>query len=104
MKWMIPLLPTLKCIPWSIQGGIFLVSSGLIEVLLKRVYRTVPDIYAEKLIKEKLVNEQECIDIEGELNEWLSEELKLSESWKPQVSFGTVQIYYTYIMKPIIFL
>lgn len=46
--------------------------------------RSVPDIYAEKLIKEKLVSDQECLDIEGEENEWLNEELMMSESWKPQ--------------------
>lgn len=62
-----------------------------IKMLLAILYRSVPDIYAEKLIKEKLVSEQECLDIEGEENEWLNEELKTSESWKPQVSFRTLQ-------------
>lgn len=65
--------------------------------------RSVPDIYAEKLIKQTLVNEQECLDIEGEQNEWLNEELKLSETWKPQVSFGTVQISYRGIIKLFVF-
>ncbi|XP_066249250.1 probable 2-oxoglutarate dehydrogenase E1 component DHKTD1 homolog, mitochondrial isoform X1 [Euwallacea similis] len=46
--------------------------------------RSVPDMYAEKLINEKTMSEQECLNICKEQVDFLNEELKNSEHWIPR--------------------
>ncbi|KAJ8925254.1 hypothetical protein NQ315_009082 [Exocentrus adspersus] len=54
----------------------------LYEVIRSR--RTVPDLYADQLVKDGILTQKDCKDIVDDHFNWLNEHLKAAESYKPQ--------------------
>lgn len=57
-----------------------------IDCLLLLFFRSVPDLYAEKLAKEGVLSKDEADSIIKNHAEWLNDQLKQADTYKPSVS------------------
>lgn len=64
-----------------LEWTIFICFIKLIQTI---IFRTVPDTYAEKLIEEGILTQEEVTGTIKSHNDWLNECLKKSETWVPE--------------------
>lgn len=58
---------------------------GVFQFLMLADFRTVPDLYAEKLIQEGVLTNDKVKEITTNHTEWLNNELKSTDNYYPEV-------------------